>query len=125
MRRAGRLWFRDSCGGISWEHRLVNFTTLCRLADGVEVHALTVEDHRCVYYLETEPLDVLKHLYLHELSHRIALNPGALDHMMKIYGADNYDQYCEREELHSSYVAGPMAEACGKFLRLPTPSRAK
>lgn len=119
MRLPGRLWFKDRCAGIEWQHRLVDLPTLRRKADGAECYAVSVEADRAVYYSREENLDTLRLLYCHETHHRPSMVPGEVHALYKIYGTEDDDLYSDREESAAVYYGRVYYEALGPYLKLP------
>jgi hypothetical protein len=124
VRLPGRLWLKDRVAGIEWQHRLVSYATLCRLADG-ECYAVSVEADRAVYYHEDESDDSLKLAYCHETHHRPSMVPGERHHLEKIYGTTDDEEYEDREESAATYYGRIYAETMGQWIKLPKPPRKK
>lgn len=124
MRRPGRLWFKDYCGGVQWEHRLVPYDVLVRKAGG-DCHAYTDEAEHTVYYYEEEPDDSLGLLYCHELFHRIGLIPAKRHETVKIFGTEDPVVFEDREESAATFYGGVYWETMRPYVRLPKPPRKK
>jgi len=123
MRRLGRLWLKTKVCGVEWSHRLVSYTTLCKLNDGEECYAVSIEADRTCYYFEDEPRDSLRLLFLHEVHHLPSMSPGETHSLQRIYGTNDHETLADREEAGAVYYARVLAEAAGPFLRLPKPPR--
>lgn len=125
MRLPGRKWFESKVCGVLWTHRLTDAKTLYRLNDGKPCYAVSREDSRSCFYLESEPDDSLRLLVFHELHHIPTMSPGEVHGLRVIYGVteDDHELFDYREESAATYYGRIYAEAIGGFLKLPKPPR--